>query len=435
MLTAGRAGGPTRAPLDVDVDAAVRPTPPVPTTRRPQSRLATASVAVAVAALPLLRPVGTANSAPVDIAIVLAIFVTLLSVIASRAVVRLPYIVPVGLLIGAGAVGALLHEQTADAVIALGQDLLLFLFAVAIVNACRSAREIGAVLRTWALASTVWAGVLVVAVAIGDDGLAGITARTGSRAALTFGDANLAASYFVLSVLVVAAARTPRRRVLRMGAYALLVVAILLTGSLGGMLALGLAVGLLVVRALIRRLGGMAALAVVVLLTPVVAFAAISAYDALTAAAQDPSSALHDSLGRVTSSSEGHDRILAEDLHLLGSASLWGEGPTSTKDALARDQVIYVKEAHNDYLATALERGALGIVGLVVLVGSLAVRSRSALARAHEPDLARAVPDVYPLVAALAAVACTGVFYEVLHFRHVWALFGIIAAIALARES
>jgi hypothetical protein len=47
----------------------------------------------------------------------------------------------------------------------------------------------------------------------------------------------------------------------------------------------------------------------------------------------------------------------------------------------------------------------------------------------------RAVPRIAPLVAALVAVACTGMFYEVLHFRQVWALFGIVAAIALARDS
>ena len=49
--------------------------------------------------------------------------------------------------------------------------------------------------------------------------------------------------------------------------------------------------------------------------------------------------------------------------------------------------------------------------------------------------MAMAVPRITPLVAALVAVACTGMFYEVLHFRQVWALFGIVAAIASARES
>jgi O-antigen ligase len=275
---------------------------------------------------------------------------------------------------------------------------------------------------------------MVVAVGTGNEGLAGVTARTGSRAALTFGDPNLAASYFVLSIMVVAAARTPRRRVLRIGAYVLLTAAVLLTGSLGGALSLGIVVSLLVVHAVGRRHGAMAAIATVLLLGPVVVVGVRGAYDALSTASRDPNSALHDSLGRASASSEGHDRILDEDLSLLRRASVFGEGPTSTKDALARDQVIYVKEAHNDYLATALERGVLGVLALAVLVGSLVVRSRIALARGGEPAIARAVPAVFALVAALAAVACTGMFYEVLHFRHVWALFGLIAAIALVRE-
>ena len=434
MVTAGPAVGVERedAVPELSTGGVVTPLPATRPSRR--TRLAPLSVAVAVVALPLLRPVGVGNSAPVDVLIVLAIAVTFLSVVATRAVVRLPYVIPVGLLVLAGSIGAFLHERTGAAVLALGQDLLLFLFAAAIVNACRTPREVGAVLRAWALSAPVWATLMVAAVATGNDGLAGISARTGSRAALTFGDANLAASYFVLSILVVAAARTPRRRVLRVGAYAVLGLAVALTGSLGGALSLGIAVTLLVVRAAARRYGAMAAVAIVLLVAPVVAVGVRGAYDALTAAAQDPNSALHDSLGRVSASSAGHDRILAEDVHLLSSASLLGEGPTSTKEALAREQVIYVKEAHNDYLATAIERGALGIAGLVVLVGSLVVRSRRALARGHEPAIASAVPLASALVAALVAVACTGMFYEVLHFRHVWALFGIVAAIGLAGE-
>jgi O-antigen ligase len=402
--------------------------------RSRRTRLAPLTIAAGVAVLPLLRPVGLGNSAPADVVILLAIGVTLLTVISTRAVVHLPYVVPVGLLMLAGALGALLHEQTGAAVLALGQDLLLFLFVAAIVNACRTPREVGAVLRTWAISATAWAALMVVAVATGNDGLAGISARTGSRAALTFGDANLAASYFVISILVVAAARTPRRRPVRVLAYLLLTAAVLLTGSLGGALSLGIALALLAVRAVGRRFGGMAAVAIVLLLAVPVAVGVRAGYDALTSAARDPSSPLHDSLGRVSASTAGHDRILAEDVQLLQNASVFGEGPTSTKGALAREQVIYVKEAHNDYLATAVERGALGVLALVVLVGALAMRSRRALARSAEPAIARAVPLVFALVAALAAVACSAMFYEVLHFRHVWALFGVVAAVALARD-
>jgi O-antigen ligase len=426
---------PASVAIDGDTVVDVAPLAPLQPRQDVLARFATFSVLAAVALLPLLRPSGPGNSSPVDVVIIVAIGATLLSVIASRSPIRLPYVVPVGLMVVAGGIGALLHEQTTDAVIALAQDLLVFLFAAAIVNACRTPKEIGAVLRTWSIAATLWAAVMIVAVVIGDNSLAGVTARTGSRAALTFGDANLAASYFVLSVLVVAASRTPRRRGLRVVAYVVLATAVVLTGSLGGMLSLGLALAALVVWGVTKRLGAMATIAVVLLVGPFVLFGVRSAYDALTRAGQDPNSALHDSLGRATSSSQGHDRILAEDVHLLKGASLLGDGPTSTKSALERDQVIYVKEAHNDYLATAIERGAIGVLGLVMLVGALVMRSRRALVRAHEPAMARAVPRVPALVAALLAVACSGMFYEVLHFRHVWALFGIIAAVALVRES
>ena len=107
----------------------------------------------------------------------------------------------------------------------------------------------------------------------------------------------------------------------------------MLTGSLGGILSLALALGVLSVRAVIRRFGAMAAIAIVLLAAPVVFVGVHGVYDALTSTAQDPNSSLHDSFGRVTTSSEGHDRILSEDLHLLSSASLFGDGPTSTKSA------------------------------------------------------------------------------------------------------
>ena len=41
------------------------------------------------------------------------------------------------------------------------------------------------------------------------------------------------------------------------------------------------------------------------------------------------------------------------------------------------------------------------------------------------------VPRPELLAAAVIAVGFSGLFYEVLHFRHVWALFGLIAALAL----
>jgi hypothetical protein len=41
------------------------------------------------------------------------------------------------------------------------------------------------------------------------------------------------------------------------------------------------------------------------------------------------------------------------------------------------------------------------------------------------------VPYPAPLLAAVAGTFAVGTVYEVLHIRHVWALFGIVAALHL----
>jgi O-Antigen ligase len=400
----------------------------------PASRFALGTVAAAIAMMPLLRPIGPGNSAPDDILIVVALVATLVAAAVTHQRIRLPYAGPVAVLIFGGALAAMLHEPTTAAAVALGQDLLLVCFAAAIANAACNASALGALLRVWSLSATAWATILVGAVLTGNDSLAGITARTGSRASLTFGDANLAASYFVASLLIVAAAQTPRRRMLRWGAYLVLAAAVAVTGSLGGMLALLVAATLMAASSIARRVGVAAAMAVVLLVGPGLFLALRAGYDILAADARDRGSILHDSLGRLGDSRASRDLIIGEDLRLYASASLLGNGPTSTKSTLARDQAAYVKEAHNDYLATAIERGAIGVVGLLLLIGAVAQRARRAVTVARGPTVARAVPVVGALVAALVAVACSAVFYEVLHFRQVWALFGVVAAVGLLGE-
>ena len=81
--------------------------------------------------------------------------------------------------------------------------------------------------------------------------------------------------------------------------------------------------------------------------------------------------------------------------------------------------------------AFTLLRVLPGLAG--VLAASVAVRAR----RIARPDeLPRSALDVVPrpelLGAALVAVAISAMFYETLHFRHVWALFGLIAALSPA---
>jgi O-antigen ligase len=98
-------------------------------------------------------------------------------------------------------------------------------------------------------------------------------------------------------------------------------------------------------------------------------------------------------------------------------------------------QAAYVKEAHDDYLAALLERGPLGELALVILAVSVAVRAgRIGRPGGIPASYREVVPRPELLGAAALAVALSGTFYETLHFRHVWALFGLIAALDLARH-
>ena len=86
--------------------------------------------------------------------------------------------------------------------------------------------------------------------------LSGETARNGVRAAFTLGDPNLAANYFICSLLVLRAAPGTRgRRALRWLCCALIVTAIVLTGSNGGVLVLVITTVLGALFTLARRRG------------------------------------------------------------------------------------------------------------------------------------------------------------------------------------
>ena len=96
------------------------------------------------------------------------------------------------------------------------------------------------------------------------------------------------------------------------------------------------------------------------------------------------------------------------------------------------EQNFYAKEAHNDYIGTLAERGVLGALGLFLLVCAIVTRSIAIVRRPRAPELVAAVPRPSALVAALTALAVSAVFYEVLHFRHLWVVLGIVAALQFA---
>jgi hypothetical protein len=106
-----------------------------------------------------------------------------------------------------------------------------------------------------------------------------------------------------------------------------------------------------------------------------------------------------------------------------------GQGPVSTKVRLRKRLSPFVKEAHDDYLAALIERGVLGLLGLALLGAGIARRIPAVAGGRLRADYAAVVPFPAALVAAVAGTMVAAAVYELLHVRHVWTLFALLAAL------
>jgi O-antigen ligase/polysaccharide polymerase Wzy-like membrane protein len=395
-------------------------------------RVALATTAVAVALLPLLVPAGPANIAPVDVPIAVALLACLLWAGISGHRWRFPYVLPVGLLLAGGAIGAIVGPVPRAGIIALVQDLVLIAWCWAVVNLCSRARNLRILLATWVYSSIVWASLVFVGLATGSTFLTGQIERQGTRVQLTLADPSYAANYLLMSFMLVWATGRPRRPAARFAASVLLLAAMVPTGSNSGMLSLLVGTTVAVVMSVHRRHGYAPAAAVLAVLA-LGGYGAVSGID-LTELQERAHGSRHaflrDGIGRGTSVNQ-RSMLMGESLELYRSGSPLGEGPVSTKPRLRAEQAPFIKEAHDDYLAALIERGLIGLVGVTVLVVAL---SRHAL-RAARPGLSRefaaTVVRPHALVGALAATMVVSVVYEIFHVRHVWTLFAILAALSI----
>jgi hypothetical protein len=429
----------TTAPV-APPDPALSPAPADPATLAHPGRWRLTQVAIcfAVASLPLLRPAGPGNTGLVDLGLLGAMLACALWASARSHRIQLPYAVPVALTVVAGAVALTVGGGAPGAagrgLLALLQDVFVFAWAAAVATVGRDRRMLDTLCRAWAYSTTAWAAVLIIGDAAGIDWITGITARDGIRASLTLGDPNLAADYFLVGLLVMRAVRRPRRAGWRWFACALTVTAIVLTLSNGGILALLVATMLGALFRLARRGGPMIAvtLGATVLVAGGLALVSVDVHGWVTQVEQS-SPLVRDSLGREAESGGSRTTLAYEGLNLwLHGDSLLGVGPSNTESTLRARQAPYIKESHDDYLAALLERGLLGGVALVLLGAALGIRARR-ISRPGgvAPDYLAVVPRPELLAAAAVAVGISAMFYETLHFRHVWALLGLIAALEL----
>jgi hypothetical protein len=393
--------------------------------------LALRATAVAVALLPLAVPQGPANLAPIDGFVVLAIGACCFWAGTEGHRWRFPYMLPVSLLLIGGALGALIGPVPNKGFIALLQDILLLFWCWAVVNISRSPRNLHVLLAAWAYSAIGWAVVAFVGVATHSQVLTGEIERQGTRLQLTLADPSYTANYFFISMMIMWATRRPTRRSVRWAAYVLLLSAIATTGSNSGIVAVTVGTSVAIVLGIYRRFGMLHAVTAL-------AFLALGASAAtLTVSLGNIQERAHDSkwafirqgIGRSPDSAGQREMILQESIQLYKDGSPLGEGPVSTKPRIAHDMGPLVKEAHDDYFAALIERGPIGFAGILLLVAALFRCGLGVVKTRLARGFAAVVTKPNAVVGAVAGTLVASTVYELLHVRHVWALFALVASL------
>jgi O-antigen ligase len=405
--------------------------------------VALALAGLAVGSLAWLHPAGPGNSSPTDLAMVPAMAAIALWICLSRGLIRAPYGVSISLVIVAGCIsgiagplirGALVTVGYPEApLIAVAQDIYLLLWCLALVNLARSAAALRVILAAWVFASAFWAGLLIIGVATGITALSGIEADNGVRADGQFGDPNMAAGYFAISIFILWSSAVPRRAWQRACIAALLLTAMVLTGSNGGFLSLAVGITFIALSAIRRHLGPIATVlaACLALIVGAGATQIVHPTEIQQWARDSGVPILRDWIGRSDSSASQRVVILQEAWNLFQKSGPLGAGPGATQPILADSLAPFPHQAHDDYVAAVVERGVEGGIALIVLICAIAWRAAQALGGRLKPDFAAVVPRREALIGALLGLAVAAAYYQVLHFRHAWALLAIIAALQL----
>ncbi|GAA3585009.1 O-antigen ligase family protein [Kribbella ginsengisoli] len=405
----------------------------------PRGDVLATMMGLTVCLLPFLVPAGPGNTALADVGMTLCIGLALLWSVREHLPVKVPYLLGVaGLLLG-GAFAAYVAQAPVGVGLVLAQDVLLLAWGAALALGRHNPAIVSAVTRAWCRTAPVYSGVMAAAYLLGINALSGVSAKDGVRASYTFGDPNLAGNYLVVSLFVMAACKCPQSPGVRRIAYILVLAAIGFTGSNGAMLTLlvGLVLAFTVTR--YRRRGaliGLTTLAASVLLAGLVFVFVMPRVDLgqVREAAAGSVPLLRDSFGRSGSSTSERATIVHEGTNLFFEGDATGYGPARTKAALAANQAPYVKEAHNDYLATLLERGLIGALGLLALGLAIGMRCFRLVVGNLPESYAALVPRPWLLAVIGPIMATAAGFYEVLHFRHLWTWLGLVAALVLVLQ-
>jgi O-antigen ligase len=406
---------------------------------RPFAGRAFAAYLVLAAALaPFVVPPGPAQLALLDGFNLLAIAAFLGIAFARRVPVVLPFFLSVCVI----AVGSLLATTNAvsvgSAALSLAQDAYLYLWLVALVAIMSRHGDLRTFRLAWVLVGNVIAVVFLVQAWQAGAFPSQLLAAEGFRPAGTFYGANMGADYLVATFFIALSLWGQVRRLVLVPSFGLLLLALLVTKSNGSLIALvaGLA-GAAVLWALRGRVARTARLGAIALVLCAGLLAAWVATEWGPGAGGLAAAGRGSILGRMEKSSAGRSAIWGSLGQQLARNPL-GIGPgNSVHQAVAIGQRVrpgtslQSKEAHSDYMGYAVERGPIGLLGLLLFTAAGIVLVHRARPPLDADAAARRRLDVLraAFIGGLLASAVHSAVIEKLHFRHAWLFLATACAV------
>jgi hypothetical protein len=310
------------------------------------------------------------------------------------------------------------------------------------VNLLRSRRDLRAVRIAWVFAAV---GVSLVAVAqlvLHNGGsLGSLFGSRGLRPPATFYNPNMLADYLMTSVFVAMSLAAEVRRLPLVIAIGVIGFGLLVTKSNGGMIAFAAgalawcAVGIAIGPS--QRRGGLiagAALLATLLGAGVWVNAEFGLADEALRSLKEQTF-----VGRMEKSSASRMRIW-DQLELAYARAPLGIGPGNSSALTVgiadreRPDSYRSKEAHSDYLGYTIERGPLGLAGLLGFMLATYLYVARYWQNSRRPDgrtSRRAALWTASMAAVLTASAVHSMVIEKLHFRHFWLFIALVCGSAL----
>jgi hypothetical protein len=395
-----------------------------------------------VVTTPLLVPTltGAAGGGPVAADLIDGIFIVAAALVLWRR--RSPFRLPLAVVYALFLIGGLLalprSVEVGASALGMVQDVYLFVWFLLVVNWLREgAGADPARLSTWWNATSLALAALAILAYLSpfDErttlfGWPTVTAD--GRVMATLGNPNLAGDYLVVSFFVLWAAPRPERLPSKALLSVPLLLAIAVTFSNTALLTLvvgsvaAVAVGLLARHpARVPITLGLAAgcIALGIFLVP----SLVGAHGASIGARVGPDTLLDRSLGHIDTSAAYRTEHWEAAAYLFGHQIVLGIGPASVVTAFRSLHAPVTGELHSDYVAAFVERGVLGGLATIALMGTAVVwgvrasRNGRLRARGWHPSA---------LAGGAVAIALSAAALEVLHFRHVWLFFGLLLSLS-----